>query len=583
MKRGSVPNLRVILTVILSSACAGGTFSPQSGVTQTQPRATLDDRAQSIVEAAFESFRIDSSPGCVGAIQRGGRTVALGAGGLASLEYQVPLGFSTPLHVGSIAKQFIAAIAFMLEEQGRLDLDAAVTTLMPELPLRFQSVTGRHLLTHTSGIRDYLQAAHHAGAFLNESLSREQTLAFLVRQSRLDFPPGSDASYSNSNYFLLSIMIERAEDETIGEVARRLIFEPLGMRSSRILIDGLEVIPGRSRGYREAGDGVHRLHEPAPGVGGMLTTLDDLLLWANHLRNMRAKDDPLLAKLTTPAQLLDGRTTKEAAGLRLDTRLNRKVVEHNGSNRGFNAYLGWYPEEDVFVAVMCNVRQARATSLAHDISAALFDEEPASRPCYPKMDPKAIEQLAPYAGSYEATQGAGALELEIDAPHAIVTLYGDHPSDSRTASNLLEPTDDADVFALFGLSPSGHLSLETDSPTPTVVFQLDGGPKRLFMKAPSPGQGDLEHLADRFRCDDLNAVYALTIEDGALVLAIERPDGVTVDRGKLTPITRDFYVIERDPVSNIRLKRNARDRVIGFELSEPRLRGVAFVRLSARP
>ena len=93
MKRGSIQNLRVILTVILSSACAGGTFSPQSGVTQAQPRATLDDRAQSIVEAAFESFRIDSGPGCVGAIQRGGLTVALGAGGLASLEYQVPLRF----------------------------------------------------------------------------------------------------------------------------------------------------------------------------------------------------------------------------------------------------------------------------------------------------------------------------------------------------------------------------------------------------------------------------------------------------------------------------------------------------------
>ena len=560
---------------------AGGMFGPRFGVALAQPGAALDERAQSIVDAALEPLRSNSGPGCVAAIQRGGRTVAMGAGGLASLEYHIPLSSSTPLHVGSIAKQFIAAIAFMLDEQGPLDLDAPVTVLVPELPLRFRSVTGRHLLTHTSGMRDYLQAAHHAGAGLNEPLSREQILAFLVRQSRLDFPPGTDASYSNSNYFLLSTMIERVEDETIGVVAQRLIFEPLGMRSSRFLIDGLEVVPGRARGYRETGDGVHRLHEPVPGVGGMLTTLDDLLLWARHLRHMQTDDDPLLARLTTPAQLLDGRTTMEAAGLKVDIRFNRRVVEHNGSNRGFNAYLGWYPDEDVFVAMMCNVRQARATSRAHDISAALFDEEPPSRSSYPKMNTEAMERLAAYAGVYRATQGPGALELELDAPHAIVTLYGDHPSDSRTASNVLQPTDEGGIFNLFGLSPGGHLLLETDATTAAIVFELEGSTKRRFVKVTPPDQDDLEHLAGRFRCDDLNVIYVLSIKDGALVVAIVRPDGRTVDRGQLTPVTRDVYFIQHDPVSNIHLERDARDHVIGFELNEPRLRGVAFARLSA--
>ena len=565
---------RVAVIVYVSLMAAAGDNS------QAQTGATPSDRAQSIMETALEQFESPAGPGCVAAVQNGDRHLTRRAAGLASLEFKVPLSSSTPLHVGSIAKQFIATIAFILHEQGDLDLDAPVTSLVPELPQRFRLVTGRHLLTHTSGLRDHLQAAHHAGAGLNEPLSRDETLALLARQSRLDFPPGADASYSNSNYFLLRIMIERAAGETVGEVARRLIFEPLGMRSSRFLNDGLEVVPGRARGYRDAGDEGYRLHEPAPGVGGMLTTLDDLLLWAKHLRRMQVADDPLLAKITAPAHLLDGRTTKEAAGLRVDVRFDRRVVEHNGSNRGFNAYFGWYPDEDVFVVVMCNVRQARATSLAHEISAAAFNEELPSRSSYPKVGAEAIESLAPFAGMYEPTEGEGAMELEIDAPYAIVTLYGSHPSDSRTASDVLEPTDEPNMFTLYGLSTDGRLSLKAAAPTPTVLFELGGGTTRRYRKVTPPGPTDMEHLVGRFRSDDLNVVYALSIEEGVLVLAIERPDGRTVDRGRLIPITRDFYVMERDLVSNIRLKRDARDRVIGFELSEPRLRGVAFVRLS---
>ncbi len=566
--------IRAALIASVSLVAAAGSGAP------AQTRAALNDRAQSIVDAALQPFRARSGPGCICAVRRGDRNSALGAGGLASVEHQIPLSSSTPLHVGSIAKQFVAAMAFMLDERGQLDLDAPVTSLVPELPVRFRSVTGRHLLTHTSGLRDYLQAAHHAGAGLNESLSRNETLAFLARQSRLDFPPGDDATYSNSNYFLLSIMIERAEGATVGEVAQRLIFEPLGMRCSRFLVDGLEVVPGRARGYRETRDGEYRLHEPAPGVGGMLTTLDDLLQWAGQLRRMRTAGDPLLAKLTAPARLSDGRTTKEAAGLRVDVRFNRRVIEHNGSNRGFNAYFGWYPDEDVFVVVMCNVRQAGATSLAHEIAAALFDEEPLSRASYPTLDAESLDGLALYTGVYAAIEGDGALEIEVDAPHAVVTLYGDHPSDSRTASNLLEPTGEAGVFTLLGLSPAGRLSLEAPAAAPTVVFEPHGGAPRRFMKVTPPDETDLERLAGRFRCDDLNVVYALSAEEDALVLAIERPDGRTVGRGRLIPVTRDFYIFERDPLTNIHLRRDTRDRVIGFELAEPRLRGVAFVRLS---
>ena len=541
---------------------------------QAQTAVSPADRAQTIIESALAPLQ--SGPGCVAGALQGDSAPVTGAAGLASIEFEAPLSADTPLYVGSIAKQFIAAAALILEQEGDLDLDMSLTALMPELPRRFSAVTGRHLLTHSSGLRDYLQIAHHAGAGLNERLSQEDTIAVLARQSQLDFPPGAEVSYSNSNYFLLERIIERATGETIDAVARRLIFEPLVMRSSRFLSDGLEVIPGRARGYREDGD-LYRLHEPAPGVSGMLTTLHDLFNWAKHINALKAENDPIFLQLTTPFSLTDGTVTHEAAGLRIDERYGRPVIEHSGSNRGFNAYIGWYPDDDLSTIVMCNVRQARAVSLAHDISAALLAAEQSSRRDYPQLDSDALDGLAKFAGVYNSVEENSALELELDAPYAIATIYGGHPSDSKTASNVLASTETPGTFELFNLEPRVRLSFENTSPRQAVLTLSETLAKR-FQKTMPPTTGNLDRLVGRYRSRDLNVVYVLSKEDDALTLAIERPDGRDVERGRLTPVTKEFYIMADDPITNITLVRNRRGEVKGFKLSEPRVRNVAFER-----
>lgn len=448
-------------------------------------------RADPALAKALEPLAAFEGPGAVGSVLVEGQVVATRAVGMASVEHAAPLGPSTPVYVGSLAKHFVAGIALKLHEQGRLDLDAPITTMLTELPTHYAVVTGRDLLTHTSGVRDFLQLAHHAGADLHQPMTRDEIQTLLARQRRLDFPPGSDAVYSNSNYFLLTLLVERASGEPLHALAR-LVFDRLGMDSTQFLVDGLEVIPGRARGYQRLRGGDVRLHEPAPPFEGLITTVDDLAKWCVHLREMSMVDDPILRALITPATLADAQ---------------------------------------------------------------------------------------PFASVYDAVDGAGALEIELDAPHAIATLYRAHPSDSRTGSNELAPTERPNELSLFDLGVPGVLDLSTDDGAVVATLRIDGRPDARFRRVDRPDVSAQKTLAGRYRSDELNATYHISFEAGALSLTIERADGRLVDRGALSPVTSDLYVLARDPVTSLRPERDASGAVVAVVLSEPRLREVAFRRI----
>jgi CubicO group peptidase (beta-lactamase class C family) len=252
----------VVATLALAVGCTSRD-DPYAGV------ETGDDKA--VVDAVFASWDVPGSPGCALAVAQDGALVYSRGYGYANLDYDIPITPQTVFDVASVTKQFNAASLSMLVLEGKLSLDDNVRKWLPELPEYEWPITLRHMLHHTSGLRDYLNLFPLAGRDDYYPISHSQILAMMSRQRALISPPGDQHRYSNTAYMLLSQVLERAGGQSLGEIAQERIFEPLGMDDS-FMYENLEVIvPRRATGYARDDDGrvriVHNYNFDVAGDG----------------------------------------------------------------------------------------------------------------------------------------------------------------------------------------------------------------------------------------------------------------------------------------------------------------------------
>ena len=160
-----------------------------------------------------------------------------------------------PVRIGSTSKQFTAAAIALLAQEGKLSLDDDIRTHLPDMPAYGQPVTIRHLLLHTSGLRDYLGLMALAGWRFDDVSTDQDALDLILRQRELNFAPGSEYLYSNTGYFLLSAIVKRASGRSLREFAQERIFGPLGMKDTHFHDDHTQIVPRRATGY-------------SPGKGG---------------------------------------------------------------------------------------------------------------------------------------------------------------------------------------------------------------------------------------------------------------------------------------------------------------------------
>ena len=190
---------------------------------------TPSDPAPARVDSIFARVNRSDGPGCALGVYRAGTVVYANGYGMASLEHNVRITPTTDFYIASTSKQFTATSIALLAEAGRLDLDAPIRRWIPELPTYADSVTVNDLVHHTSGIRDYLTLWGQAGRSFGDDISEDEALASITRQKSLDFKPGTRWSYSNSGYFLLSVLVRRVTGKSLRHFTDSAIFTPLGM------------------------------------------------------------------------------------------------------------------------------------------------------------------------------------------------------------------------------------------------------------------------------------------------------------------------------------------------------------------
>ncbi|HZV67263.1 MAG TPA: serine hydrolase domain-containing protein, partial [Telluria sp.] len=322
---------------------------PLSGwaATPSAPASTGTQSPEQQVDALFAKWNKPDTPGCAVEVIRDGKVLFRKGYGMSDIEQAVPISPTTVFNVASTSKQFTAFAIYLLAQDGKLSLDDDIRKYLPETPNFGKTITIRHLLHHTSGLRDYLNLLVLAGWRIDDVITQDDALGMIQRQRALNFAPGQEYLYSNSGYFLLAQIVQRVSGKPFAAFAKERIFDPLGMKHTLFHEQYGALVPGRALSYMPARDGGYQYVATSSsmvGPGNLLTTVDDLALWDRNFYDARVGGKELIAQLQVPGMLNSGAAIKYASGLFIESYRGLKLVEHSGELPGFGAQLSRFPE-----------------------------------------------------------------------------------------------------------------------------------------------------------------------------------------------------------------------------------------------
>ncbi|HSW30602.1 MAG TPA: serine hydrolase domain-containing protein [Longimicrobiales bacterium] len=514
-----------------------------------------------------------SSPGGAVQVWRGGRTLFSKAYGMANLAYGTPFRVDTRTNIGSTSKQFTAFAVMLQAERGALSLDDDIRKHLPELPDFGDTIRVRHLLTHTSGLREFLNLLTMTGRRLDHGdwIDRSEILDIVRRQPSLQNAPGAEWNYNNTAFGLLALIVERTSGKSFPEYMRENVFEPLGMTRTMVRASPEHMIPDRSEGYTPGPDGYRETGDlaGAMGAGGIYTTIRDLETWARNFSDPRVGSRKIFDEMMTSFVLTDGKATGYGYGLSVDEQKGLRRIQHGGADVAHRSMLVYYPEIDAGVTVQSN--HAGFVNPAFEIAEAFFADAmkgsataAAGAPFDPaKYDPEDVDD---FVGRY-ALDAAPSFILTFSREGA--KLYTQATGQPRIE---IVPTSDS-TFALVGVEASVVFLRNAERRVTGLTLRQNGEnhATRLADEAPEPWKPTAAELAafeGRYFSDEIETFYTLSVEEDKLVARQRRMDDM-----KLAPGDRDAF---SGGNLNFTFERDRNGKVIGFYLSNGRTRNVRF-------
>lgn len=532
---------------------------------QVQSASRLD------LDAALASIAADGA-GCVAGVALPGASPVIVARGQADLEHAAPLTPATILETGSLAKQFTAAAIVLLAQDGKLGLDDDIRRFLPEMPDYGTPVTIRHLLNHTSGLREQwsLLALTGNGPGV-QAHTNAMILDLASRQKGLNFAPGAEFLYTNTNYALAAMIVERASGTSLQAFTRQRLFQPLGMGHTQWREDFRTVVPGRASAYAPD-DGGFVANMPFTSVygnGGLLTTVGDLLLWNAFLDKPSALPGgpALVAAMQTPGRLSSGAPLEYGLGLEITRDQGRRLVSHSGSTAGYKSWLGRYPDQGVSIALMCNNGGVDPVALGERIAAQAL---PAAGHAPATVSaPKAVaavqapKDLTPYQGLFRDPVRGDLIRL---------AAVGGQLTLTRGGSQILTPLGEN----RFQTADGGVIAFPRQGAGAAGFSLTRAGVAQAFV-AVRPAATDPSALADyvgTYYSAELDTRITVARQGDGLVMrqrfAVEWP---------LAPSFADAFTARLRGVTTFVFARDAQGKVTGFGAWAGGARNVAFVRL----
>ncbi len=568
--------LFVLTTVAIVSFIAPTVFGQEQKTAKVNPLP--DKSVTDRVDKLFAQWDKPDLPGCALGIVKDGQLIYKRGYGMANLDHNVPITSKTVMDIMSQDKQFVGMSILLLAKRGKLSLDDEIQKYLPEIP-RYQSpVTIRHLIHHTSGIREFGQLAVLGARAPRENgmLTEDEAIGWIMLQKESNFTPGDEHVYSNSGYSLLQQIVKKVSGKSFREFAEENIFKPLGMNNTHFQTDRTLVVKNRASGYYpRLGGG---FSDAVSKRGAMNSTVEDLFLWdQNFYNNKLGFGSDLIGEQLSTGMLNNGEKLNYAFGLRVDEYKGLKRITHGGGGQGFESRMHRFPEQNFSVICLCNADNISSSGFANQVADVFLADQ------FKKVPEPVKETVA-------AT----------DAPHIIIPekelasltgLYFEPMKGwlnrfyMKDGSLMIQPT--FNTGPSYVLSPISRNRFKVVGAPPEIVFvpSLSGGPMQVkvisggitsgildAVQSVTPTTVQLAEFTGKYGSDELaGAIYTLSVNDGKLILeAMGRKDIL------LTPLFADAFSIVglfQNPgeinrqLAIVRFVRNQQNAVSGFTLS----------------
>jgi CubicO group peptidase (beta-lactamase class C family) len=563
---------RFVIPVVMASSLALISCSNRAISRSTKDR----------VDQLFATWNKPDSPGCSLGISRNGAVVYERGYGIANLDLGVAITPASVFDAASIAKQFTAMSILLLAQRRLLSLDDEVSKYIPNWREHDHRITIRHLLTHTSGLRD---------AFLLQGLApvtaepiNQQIVNILARARGLNFVPGAEFEYNNGAYTLLARIVERVSGQAFPAFAEANIFKPLGMSHTHFHDDATRIVLNRATRYSKAATGfrvvVRTYTDVVVGNAGLFTTVGDLLQWEQNLADVHVGDPALIAEMQMPAIATGwSDTSRYGFGLEIARYRGVRTIGHGGGDEGVRAYVVRYPDPGLAIAVLCNVDDidpgAVSRSIADLFLADLFPEPagPNTTGAAATAHPVSLspQELQSKVGLYRNLSDESVGRIFIREGKLMASMNA-----SESGAFELTPIG-ANRFVVAGTSIIAEF-VPPAAGKPQEIHVAGAGAKpmvsQLITMPFTPSRAQFRDFEGTYISDEVHGTYTVVARDSDLVIQIPTRSDIV-----LQPVFTDSF--GGDIVGVVTFSRNSHGVVTGFTLHAPGARGLRFDRASA--
>ncbi|MCX5768275.1 MAG: serine hydrolase [Gemmatimonadetes bacterium] len=521
------------------------------------------------IDAVFKDFG-KNTPGCAVGIYNRGKILYAKGYGMADLNLGVPITPKTVFDIGSTSKQFAAASIVMLANQGKLSLSDDVRKFIPELPSYGSTITIDHMLRHTSGLRDYNGLLYLGGHYFEDFTDDADALKIIVAQRNLNFAPGTNWDYSNSGFFLLSVIVKRVTGQTLGDFAKTNFFTPLGMPITHFRTDHTAILAHRATAYspsEKGGFSIDMSDWDQAGDGAVNTNVLELAKWDANFYDAKVGGTALISRMQERGALNNGDSVRYARGLFVDTYRGLRRVHHGGAWAGYRAMLMRFPEQGLSIGLTCNVgnadTQSRSERVADVVLAQAF-KEPAGGAKSPAVAQGTSAQsatfdAAPYVGSYFSEEHQSVLSITNDGGKGVLSVLGAKLPLSSSRENQLE-------------AMGGAVTLAFTEGRTRAALTRGGAPSGSYrrIETVTPTSSELAQIVGVYTSAELGTSWTVRNENGKLLIA-----GRAIGESPMEPVMKDAFTMGQGFVA---FTRDASGKINGFEVSASRMLRIRFDR-----
>ncbi|HXG65376.1 MAG TPA: serine hydrolase domain-containing protein [Blastocatellia bacterium] len=534
------------------------------------------------VDALFAEWDKPDSPGCALAVIKDSKIIYKRGYGMADLERNVPITPSSVFDIGSTSKQFSAMCLLLLAKQGKISLDDDIRKYVPEMPKYDAPITIRHLIHHTSGIRDYLTLLALAGLPFENDYPDDEVIALIARQKELNFKPGDEHLYSNSGYFLMSVIVKRASGKSLREYADENIFKPLGMKNTHFHDDYTMIVKNRAIGYSPAKAGGFRIDMSifdVVGDGALMTSVEDLFLWDQNFyaNKLGGGGQELINETLRPGVLNSGKKLEYAVGLTVSDYRGLRMVSHGGAWAGYRAEMIRFPEQRFSVICLSNLGTFNPTRMAKKVADIYLADH-----LKPETGVKAASPAAP-ARFIALPEAALKEKTGIFKNRASGAIWNFTLQDGKLMAAIqglsfpISPVSET-AFHAVGAPVDITFTFEKPAggkPTQIRVVVGDQPPEVLEPVGASTLTPErLNEYAGQYYSDELDVTYNVFVKDDKLRLKLRHDP----EEPPFEPLDEDAFSVRG---VKVKFTRDDQKRVTGFSVQAGRVKNIRFQKRTA--